>query len=194
MATTDRGVDFVTDRRRRGRHRRRAADLHRLRLPAVPARLRAGLPRLRRARACTNGVVFIGAGKLGLPDNAVVAFALGCDMVNVGPGGDAGDRLHPGAEVPHRHLPDRRRHPEPVARPRPRPDAEVGPGGELHQDPAPRPAEGRRGLRRRAPRADHHGRRRDPDRPDGVRPAAEVYGYHPAGACPRPPTGRRSPR
>jgi glutamate synthase domain-containing protein 2 len=27
--------------------------------------------------------VFIGAGKLGLPDNAIVAFALGCDMVNV---------------------------------------------------------------------------------------------------------------
>ena len=29
-------------------------------------------------------MVFVGAGKLGLPDNAVVAFALGCDMVNVG--------------------------------------------------------------------------------------------------------------
>jgi glutamate synthase (ferredoxin) len=29
-------------------------------------------------------VTFIGAGKLGLPDNALVAFALGCDMVNVG--------------------------------------------------------------------------------------------------------------
>jgi hypothetical protein len=28
-------------------------------------------------------VVFIGGGKLGLPDNAIVAFALGCDMVNV---------------------------------------------------------------------------------------------------------------
>src|SRR5215218_914814 len=28
-------------------------------------------------------VVFVGGGKLGLPDNAVVAFALGCDMVNV---------------------------------------------------------------------------------------------------------------
>ena len=28
-------------------------------------------------------VGFIGAGKLGLPDNAIVAFALGCDMVNV---------------------------------------------------------------------------------------------------------------
>ena len=28
--------------------------------------------------------MFVGAGKLGLPDNAVVAFALGADMVNVG--------------------------------------------------------------------------------------------------------------
>ena len=32
-----------------------------------------------------------------------------------GAGGDAGDRLHPGPEVPHRHLPHRRGHPEPVA-------------------------------------------------------------------------------
>ena len=32
----------------------------------------------------TDGITFIGAGKLGLPDNALVAFALGCDMVNVG--------------------------------------------------------------------------------------------------------------
>lgn len=29
-------------------------------------------------------ITFIGGGKLGLPDNALVAFALGCDMVNVG--------------------------------------------------------------------------------------------------------------
>jgi glutamate synthase domain-containing protein 2 len=35
-------------------------------------------------RGLHEDVVFIGAGKLGLPDNAVVAFALGCDMVNVG--------------------------------------------------------------------------------------------------------------
>ena len=34
-------------------------------------------------RGLHEQVVFIGAGKLGLPDNAVVAFALGCDMVNV---------------------------------------------------------------------------------------------------------------
>jgi hypothetical protein len=35
-------------------------------------------------RGLHEQVVFNGAGKLGLPDNAVVAFALGCDMVNVG--------------------------------------------------------------------------------------------------------------
>ena len=34
-------------------------------------------------RGLHEQVVFVGAGKLGLPDNAVVAFALGCDMVNV---------------------------------------------------------------------------------------------------------------
>jgi glutamate synthase domain-containing protein 2 len=32
----------------------------------------------------TERVVFCGAGKLGLPENALLAFALGCDMVNVG--------------------------------------------------------------------------------------------------------------
>jgi glutamate synthase domain-containing protein 2 len=32
----------------------------------------------------SDDVVFVGAGKLGIPENAVVAFALGADMVNVG--------------------------------------------------------------------------------------------------------------
>ena len=36
------------------------------------------------AAGLTDDVVFIGAGKLGIPENAVVAFALGADMVNVG--------------------------------------------------------------------------------------------------------------
>ena len=31
-----------------------------------------------------DDVVFIGSGRLGLPDTAVFAFALGCDMINVG--------------------------------------------------------------------------------------------------------------
>jgi glutamate synthase domain-containing protein 2 len=33
-------------------------------------------------RSLTDDLVFIGAGKLGLPENAVLAFALGADMVN----------------------------------------------------------------------------------------------------------------
>ena len=39
--------------------------------------------RFAEAELC-NDIAFIGSGKLGLPDNALVAFALGCDMVNVG--------------------------------------------------------------------------------------------------------------
>jgi glutamate synthase domain-containing protein 2 len=35
-------------------------------------------------RGLHEDVTFIGAGKLGLPDNAIVAFGLGVDMVNVG--------------------------------------------------------------------------------------------------------------
>ena len=34
--------------------------------------------------ACTSSVVFIGSGKLGFPEAALLAFALGCDMINVG--------------------------------------------------------------------------------------------------------------
>ena len=36
------------------------------------------------AAGLTDDVTFIGAGKLGIPENAIVAFALGADMVNVG--------------------------------------------------------------------------------------------------------------
>ncbi|MGH3361258.1 MAG: glutamate synthase-related protein, partial [Nocardioides sp.] len=36
------------------------------------------------AAGLTDEVVFVGAGKLGIPENAVVAFALGVDMVSVG--------------------------------------------------------------------------------------------------------------
>ncbi len=36
------------------------------------------------AAGLSDDVVFIGAGKLGIPENAIVAFALGADMVNVG--------------------------------------------------------------------------------------------------------------
>ncbi|WP_210650121.1 FMN-binding glutamate synthase family protein [Nocardioides sp. SYSU D00065] len=36
------------------------------------------------AAGLTDDVVFLGAGKLGIPENAIVAFALGADMVQVG--------------------------------------------------------------------------------------------------------------
>ncbi|SDM45431.1 FMN-binding glutamate synthase family protein [Siphonobacter aquaeclarae] len=37
-----------------------------------------------REAGLTDRIVFIGSGKLGLPDTALMAFALGCDMVNIG--------------------------------------------------------------------------------------------------------------
>src|SRR5699024_12285901 len=51
---------------------------------ALPFRI--GFARVNSAFAgavLTDDIVFIGSGKLGLPDNAAVAFALGCDMINV---------------------------------------------------------------------------------------------------------------
>lgn len=53
---------------------------------AVSLPFRLGFARVYAAfarRGLHEDVMFIGAGKLGLPDNAIVAFALGCDMVSV---------------------------------------------------------------------------------------------------------------
>ena len=82
MATTDRGVDFITIDG--GEGGTGAAPLSFADSVALPFRL--GFPRVYREfarRGLTDDVVFIGAGKLGLPDNAAVAFALGADMVYV---------------------------------------------------------------------------------------------------------------
>jgi len=48
---------------------------------------KVGFPRVYEAFAAqglAHKVAFIGSGKLGFPDAALMAFALGCDMVNVG--------------------------------------------------------------------------------------------------------------
>jgi glutamate synthase (ferredoxin) len=82
MASGDRGVDFVTIDG--GEGGTGAAPLIFTDSVSLPFQL--GFARVYSvfARAgLTDQVTFIGAGKLGLPDNAVVAFALGCDMVNV---------------------------------------------------------------------------------------------------------------
>jgi glutamate synthase domain-containing protein 2 len=82
MASTGRGVDFVTIDG--GEGGTGAAPLIFTDSVSLPFQL--GFSRVYRAfaeRGLHEDVVFVGAGKLGLPDNAVVAFALGCDMVNV---------------------------------------------------------------------------------------------------------------
>ncbi len=83
MVRTGRGVDFVTVDG--GEGGTGAAPLIFTDSVSLPFQL--GFARVYKTfaeRGLAEQVVFIGAGKLGLPDNAVVAFALGCDMVNVG--------------------------------------------------------------------------------------------------------------
>ena len=82
MASTGRGVDFVTVDG--GEGGTGAAPL--IFTDTVSLPFQVGFARVYRMfamRGLHEDVTFIGGGKLGLPDNAVVAFALGCDMVNV---------------------------------------------------------------------------------------------------------------
>ncbi|MGK5173552.1 FMN-binding glutamate synthase family protein [Geodermatophilus sp. CPCC 205761] len=82
MSRTGRGVDFVTVDG--GEGGTGAAPLIFTDSVSLPFQL--GFARVYSvfARAgLQDQVTFVGAGKLGLPDNAIVAFALGCDMVNV---------------------------------------------------------------------------------------------------------------
>jgi glutamate synthase domain-containing protein 2 len=82
MAAGDRGVDFVTIDG--GEGGTGAAPLIFTDSVSLPFQLGFARVYSTFARAGLHEqVTFIGAGKLGLPDNAVVAFALGCDMVNV---------------------------------------------------------------------------------------------------------------
>ncbi|HEX2075931.1 MAG TPA: FMN-binding glutamate synthase family protein [Geodermatophilus sp.] len=82
MDRTGRGVDFVTVDG--GEGGTGAAPLIFTDSVSLPFQL--GFARVYSTfarRGLHEQVTFIGAGKLGLPDNAIVAFALGCDMVNV---------------------------------------------------------------------------------------------------------------
>src|SRR6476659_2955758 len=82
MSKGDRGLDFVTVDG--GEGGTGASPLVFADSIALPFRM--GFSRVYGTFAeagLTDLVTFIGSGKLGLPDNAVVAFALGADMVNV---------------------------------------------------------------------------------------------------------------
>jgi glutamate synthase domain-containing protein 2 len=82
MARTGRGVDFVTVDG--GEGGTGAAPLIFTDSVSLPFQLGFARVYATFARAGLHEqVTFTGAGKLGLPDNAVVAFALGCDTVNV---------------------------------------------------------------------------------------------------------------
>lgn len=83
MTSRERGVDFVNIDG--GEGGTGAAPL--LFTDAVAYPFRVGFAEVYRRfkeAGLADEVVFIGAGKLGIPENAVVAFALGVDMVNVG--------------------------------------------------------------------------------------------------------------
>jgi len=83
MAQTGRGVDFVTIDG--GEGGTGAAPLVFSDHVALPFRL--GMARVFREfalRGLDDRVVFVGSGKLGLPESGLLAFALGCDMINVG--------------------------------------------------------------------------------------------------------------
>ncbi|GAA3827616.1 FMN-binding glutamate synthase family protein [Nocardioides panacisoli] len=83
MERGDRGVDFVTIDG--GEGGTGASPM--IFTDAVSLPFRLGFARVYAEfarRRIQEDLTFIGSGKLGLPDNAVVAFALGADMVNVG--------------------------------------------------------------------------------------------------------------
>ncbi|MHA7653188.1 FMN-binding glutamate synthase family protein [Mycobacterium sp. ML4] len=83
MARTGTGVDFITVDG--GEGGTGAAPLVFSDHVALP--FKSAFPRVYRAFAeqgLHHDVVFIGSGKLGIPENALLALALGCDMINVG--------------------------------------------------------------------------------------------------------------
>jgi len=83
MAAGDRGVDFITIDG--GEGGTGAGPLVFTDHVALPFKLAfAAVHRIFRRHGLEDEVVFIGSGKLGLPSTAVLAFALGCDMINVG--------------------------------------------------------------------------------------------------------------
>ena len=83
MATTGRGVDFVTvDGGEGGTGAAPLAFSDHVALP-----FKVGFARVYASfaeRGLADDVVFAGAGKLGFPEVALFGFALGCDLVNVG--------------------------------------------------------------------------------------------------------------
>jgi len=83
MAVGDRGIDHLTiDGGEGGTGAAPLVFADHVALPFTIAFARAYRPFAE--AGITDRLVFLGAGKLGLPERALLAFALGCDGVNVG--------------------------------------------------------------------------------------------------------------
>ena len=119
---TDRGVDFITIDG--GEGGTGAAPL--VFSDHVAIAFQAGdeqrLPPSLWKRDLHKKIVFIGSGKLGFPETALLAFGLGCDMINVGREAMLADWLYSGAAVSHGALSNRSRHAESLVNERPGPN------------------------------------------------------------------------
>ena len=83
MSTSRRAVDFITIDG--GEGGTGAGPLVFTDHVALPFKMGFGrVHRIFDAAGISETVVFVGSGKLGFPQNALLAFAMGCDMVNVG--------------------------------------------------------------------------------------------------------------
>lgn len=83
MLATDRGVDFITvDGGEGGTGAAPLVFADHVAMPYVQAH--TAVYRAFAMRGLAHQVVFVGSGRLGLPDSAFLAFALGADMVHVG--------------------------------------------------------------------------------------------------------------
>ncbi len=82
MTESDRGVDFITiDGGEGGTGAAPLVFTDHVALPFKPGFVRVYREFIE--RDLHDNIVFIGAGRLGLPEHAIVAFALGCDLINV---------------------------------------------------------------------------------------------------------------
>lgn len=83
MTRGDRGVDFITiDGAEGGTGAAPLVFSDHVSLP-----FKVGFPRVYKVfaeRGLTDGIIFIGSGRLGLPETALLSFAFGCDIVAVG--------------------------------------------------------------------------------------------------------------
>ena len=158
MAEDARGVDFVNIDG--GEGGTGAAPMVFADSVAYPFRLGfAEVYRRFAAAGLADDVTFIGAGKLGIPDNAVVAFALGVDMVSVGREAMLAVGCIQAQKCHTDHCPVG------IATQNPRytrgldPDSQERSPGQLRAHVAARPAQGLGGGRRRPSGADHRRRR-----------------------------------